>query len=458
MVASDVKSLVHNVKLSSVVPGKVTPNNTVHELTSMDLAMKLHYLRGLYFFRSDAAQGLTNFDLKKPMAYWLELYPTASGRIRWSETERPVIKCNDSGIRIVEAQCDRSLDEWLAATKEDGGWELQDLLVHSEVLGPALGFSPMIYVQFTWFACGGICVGLNWAHVLGDAFAASSFINVWGQMMAGHAPPKPLHTLVPERPAYPADSGLGTAPSTIKRVNPVGDCWLVVNNCKLATYSIHITMQQLDHIMGKYGLFGESKTSHFELLSALIWKSLSKIRGDNGPKVVTVCEKNVRRELNPLPSNGMGLSRAEVNFLAAEAEVSDLARLIAEAVNENGSIEEMVEKDDGKLDYIAYGANLTFVNLEGADVYGLELKGRKPIFANYTISGVGDEGVVLVLPGPGNGNEKGGGFGRTVTMVLPHAQMAQIRKEINETWGLLPCPTDKATASDIETSSASKDK
>ncbi|KAI6687885.1 hypothetical protein NL676_024713 [Syzygium grande] len=435
MVASDVKSPVHSVKLSSMVPAKVTGNNTVHELASMDLAMKLHYLRGLYFFRSDAVQGLTISDLKKPMSQWLELYPATSGRIRWSKSEKPVVKCNDSGVRIVEARCDKSLDEWLAATKEeDGGWELQDLLVHSQILGPDLGFSPLIYVQFTWFECGGICVGLSWAHVLGDAFSASSFINMWGQIMAGRAPPKSLRAPIPKRSAFP-----DTAPSTVKRVDPVGESWLVVNDCQLETYSVHLTPPQLDHITSGCRSYDKSKVSHFELLSASIWKFLSKIRGDGGPKVVTICANNVHREVNRLPSNSMDLRRAEVNSSAAEAEVSDLARLITEAADENGLIEEMVGKDDGKLDYIAYGANLTFVNLEGADVYGLELKGQKPIFANYRISGAGDEGVVLVLPGPENGEETGGGgFGRTVTMVLPKAQMAQIKKMINETWGISP--------------------
>ncbi|XP_030542784.1 protein ECERIFERUM 2 [Rhodamnia argentea] len=440
MVASDKKSSVHSVKLSSVVPARVTGDNTVHGLTSMDLAMKLHYLKGLYFFSSEAVQGLTIADLKKPMFQGLELYPMTSGRIRQSESDRPVIKCNDSGVRIIEARCDKSLDEWLAATQEeDGGWELQDLLAHSQVLGPDLGFSPLIYVQFTWFECGGICVGLSWAHVLGDAFSASSFINMWGQIMAGHAPPKSLHAPVPKWPSSPGKSTLDTAPLTVKRVDPVGDCWLAVNNSKLEAYSVHLTLRQLDHITSICGLVGESKVPHFELLSALIWKSVSKIRGDGGPKIVTVCENNVHREVNQLPSNSMDLSRVEVNFSVAEAEVSDLARLITEAENENGMIEEMVEKDEGKLDFIAYGANLTFVNLDGADIYGLELQGRKPIFANYRISGVGDEGVVLVLPGPENGDEKGGGgLARTVTMVLPEAQMAQLKEEINGTWGILP--------------------
>ena len=45
-----------------------------------------------------------------------------------------------------------------------------------------------------------------------------------------------------------------------------------------------------------------------------------------------------------------------------------------------------------------YGANLTFVNLEEADFYGMELKGQKPVHVSYFIDGVGDEGVVLVTP------------------------------------------------------------
>lgn len=277
-------------------------------------------------------------------------------------------------------------------------------------------------------------MGLSWAHVLGDAFSASSFINMWGQIMAGRAPPESLRAPIPKRSAFP-----DTVPSTIKRVDPVGESWLVVNDCQLETYSVQLTPPQLDHITSGCRSYDKSKVSHFELLSASIWKFLSKIRGDGGPKVVTICANNVHREVNRLPSNSMDLRRAEVNSSAAEVEVSDLARLITEAADENGLIEEMVGKDDGKLDYIAYGANLTFVNLEGADVYGLELKGQKPIFANYRISGAGDEGVVLVLPGPENGDEKGGGgFGRTVTMVLPKAQMAQIKKTINETWGISP--------------------
>ena len=34
-------------------------------------------------------------------------------------------------------------------------------------------------------------------------------------------------------------------------------------------------------------------------------------------------------------------------------------------------IEEMVEKKEGEVDYVVYGANLTLLNLEEAMIYGL---------------------------------------------------------------------------------------
>ncbi|PRQ58921.1 hypothetical protein RchiOBHm_Chr1g0364531 [Rosa chinensis] len=40
----------------------------------MDLAMKLHYIKGIYLFQSDAVKGLAVNDLKKPMFQLLQLY------------------------------------------------------------------------------------------------------------------------------------------------------------------------------------------------------------------------------------------------------------------------------------------------------------------------------------------------------------------------------------------------
>lgn len=135
--------LIYNIKLSSVGPGKCTGQDVVYEPNDMDLAMKLHYLRGIYYFPSQAFEGLTIRKIKEPLFTWLNYFPITCGRFRRSESGRPSIKCNDCGVRFVEAQCDKSLDEWLE-TKDAA---LEKLLVPDKIIGPELAFSPLVFLQ-----------------------------------------------------------------------------------------------------------------------------------------------------------------------------------------------------------------------------------------------------------------------------------------------------------------------
>lgn len=145
-------SLISGIKLSSVVPAKVSGDNKSQELTAIDLAMKLHYIKGVYFFRpNEEVRNLTIGDLKKPMFPLLEIYYVVSGRIRRriEDGDRPFIKCNDSGVRIVEADCGKTIDEWLLSIEEhdDKISHRDGDLVHSRAIGPDLGFSPLAFIQ-----------------------------------------------------------------------------------------------------------------------------------------------------------------------------------------------------------------------------------------------------------------------------------------------------------------------
>ncbi|KAL6135928.1 hypothetical protein ACLB2K_068153 [Fragaria x ananassa] len=122
MASTSTNTAIHRTKssmrLSSVVPATVTAEeHKVHELTNMDLALKLHYIKGVYYF--SRVEGVTSYDLKKSMFQLLQLYFPAAGRIRRSENGRPFIKCNDNGVRIVEVRCDETVDEWLAMALGD---------------------------------------------------------------------------------------------------------------------------------------------------------------------------------------------------------------------------------------------------------------------------------------------------------------------------------------------------
>ena len=137
-------SEVHSHKLSSVVPGAVTGDEVIHELSNMDLAMKLHYLRTVYFFKaSEVIEGLGILKLKEPIFAMLNFFYLVAGRIRRTESGRPFIRCNDSGVRVIEAQCDKTIDEWLESEHSS----LDGQLAADKVLGPDLPFAPLVYIQ-----------------------------------------------------------------------------------------------------------------------------------------------------------------------------------------------------------------------------------------------------------------------------------------------------------------------
>lgn len=129
--------------LSSVVPANVT-GDLLHELTGVDLASKLHYLRAVYYFKpSEAVERLTIWQMKEPMFLMLGTFYVAAGRIRRHGTGRPYLKCNDSGVRTVEANAATTVEEWMEMEEVDRAKHL----VYDKVLGPDLAFSPLVYLQ-----------------------------------------------------------------------------------------------------------------------------------------------------------------------------------------------------------------------------------------------------------------------------------------------------------------------
>ncbi|XP_059447770.1 protein ECERIFERUM 26-like [Corylus avellana] len=419
MVSSKEESPVYGVRLSSVGPSRWTGSGVVHELSGMDLAMKLHYLKLVYFFSSHAAEGVTVVRLKETIFEWLNHNYYTSGRVwRSEESGRPYIKCNDCGSRFIEAQCDKTVDQWLE-TKE---WSLDNLLVSQQVIGPQLSFSPPLLIQVTQFKCGGMSLGLSWAHILGDAFCLSDFINGWGRILAGIRANSPSNFHKPdpqiERPKNPP-------PLSVKQVDPVGDHWITANNCKMDTFSFHVTASQLAILQSSPNQTDEIPI--FESLCGVIWQCFAKVReGRVEPKTVTICRKDPTRPTNGIVTNTQIISSIKADFSIMETSPKKLAKwILNQAVDERRQIEELVESDGGVSDFIVYGANLTFVDLQEAEFYGLELNGHKPDWVSFSVQGVGDEGAVLVFPG-----RKDCGEARVVTIILPENEAWKLKSEL----------------------------
>ncbi|KAI3683398.1 hypothetical protein L1987_83901 [Smallanthus sonchifolius] len=423
MVSSNDQNSIYDIKISMVAPGYISGRDVGQELTTMDLAMKLHYLRFVYYFKSPTFDGFTILKIKETMFNWLSHAYIPCGRLRRTDSGRPFIKCNDSGVRLIEAKCHLSLDEWLES-KDDSRHKL---LVSNQVLGPDLAYSPLVLIQLTDFKCGGKSVGMSWSHLLGDAFSAVGFINLWAQAIADHYPAQPLimaqqqnHTYGFQNPKPNLD------PLSVKRVGPVGDLWATSNNSKMETFSFYISTSELTRLQAQ--ICEKIDVPEFECICVVIWQCLAKVRNGSGPKVVTICRndwKNRNKGIITNESQTIGLIKIDIH--AGDYKPLELVSLIMNKVDdERMKIEEVMGRDG---DFLIYGANFTFVDFSHASFYEMEVGGQKPIYVNCSIDNVGDEGVVLVLPAP-----KGCSYGRMVSVTLPERQVPELKSVLKEDW------------------------
>ncbi|KAI3826622.1 hypothetical protein L1987_00671 [Smallanthus sonchifolius] len=423
MVSSNEKNSIYDIKISTVAPGLISGRDVVQELTTMDLAMKLHYLRFVYYFRAPTFDGFTILKIKETMFNWLSHAYIPCGRLRRTDSGRPFIKCNDSGVRIIEAKCHLSLDEWLES-KDDSRHKL---LVSNQVLGPDLYYSPFVLIQLTDFKCGGKSVGMSWSHVLGDAFSAVGFINLWAQAIADHYPAQPLTMVQQQNHTYDFQNPKPNLdPLSVKRVGPVGDLWATSNNSKMETFSFYISTSELTRLQAQ--ICEKKDVPEFECICVVIWRCLAKVRNGSGPKVLTICRNDLKnRNKGIITNESQTIGLVKINLPAGDYKPLELASLIMnKADDERMKIEEVMGRDD---DFLIYGANLTFIDFSDASFYEMEVRRQKPVYVNCSIDNVGDEGVVLVLPTP-----KGCSDGRMVSVTLPEHQVPELKSVLKEDW------------------------
>ncbi|KAI3746929.1 hypothetical protein L6452_09371 [Arctium lappa] len=429
MVSSKEESPICDIKISTVGPGYVSGHGAVQELTSMDLAMKLHYLRTTYYFRSQALEGLTIINIKDTMFKWLSHAYIPCGRFRRSDSGRPFIKCNDCGVRFIEARCTMTLDEWLEL-RDDGNHKL---LVPNQVLGPDLSFSPLVLMQLTKFKCGGTSVGMSWAHVLGDAFSAAGFMNLWGQATRSQYPAQPLRMAHSNNVGHNLKSPMND-PIAVVRVGPLGDHWANSNHSKMVTYSFSVSWPELTRLQSKIcGDKDHRQMPPFETICTVVWQCVAKAKHGSEVKVVTICKHDSKRSFEGVISNeAQTIKVVKTDSCVEELSLMELGMLIMnQGVDERRNIKEAMETDTELPDFLIYGANLTFVDLYDVPFYELNVRGHSPVYVNCAIDSIGDEGVVLVLPAPKNQSD-----GMTVSITLTEDQISEFRSVLKEEWSL----------------------
>ncbi|CAI9271416.1 unnamed protein product [Lactuca saligna] len=430
MVFSKAESQFYDIKVTTVGPGYISGENAVQELTAMDLAMKLHYIRAVYYFRSPAFEGLSIVAIKEVIFKWHSKAYIPCGRLRRGDSGRPYIKCNDCGARMIEAKCNMTLDEWLESVDDDK----HKLLVPNPVIGPDLPFSPPVFMQLTMFKCGATSVGVSWAHVLGDVFSAMIFMNMWGDATRDLYPAQPLLMA-------PSHNDQGTKyksamkdPLAIKRVDPVGDHWATINDTKIDTYSFYLSWPELTRLQSKICGDNDHQTiPPFESICSVVWQCLAKIKQGSNVNTVTICQRESQNSFEGVLTNkAQSIKVVKTEESVEEFSIMELGLLLMnQGVDERKSIEETMESDGGLADFLLYGANLTFVDLLDAPLYDLDIRGNTPVYVNCVIDNVGDEGVVLVYPARKDQSE-----GMRVSVTLPQTHLSKLKSMLKKEWSL----------------------
>lgn len=162
-----------------------------------------------------------------------------------------------------------------------------------------------IYMQVTYFKCGGVALGVGIEHRVSDGLSSLHFVNTWSDMARGldiKIPPFFDRTLLRARdPPQPSFSHVEYEPSH-QSTNPSAS-----ESTKVSIFQM--TSDQLNHLKAKFKEDGNTiKYSSYEMLAGHIWKCATKARqlADDQETRLFVATDGRSRLKPPLPPGYFG--------------------------------------------------------------------------------------------------------------------------------------------------------
>ncbi|OMO70062.1 Transferase [Corchorus olitorius] len=257
-----------------VIPARDTPKTTLW-VSNLDLVMVRHHTLSVHFYKPDGSSNF--FDpkvLKDALSEILVPFYPAAGRLQYDENGRLEIICNGKGVLFIEAEISCVMDDLVG-----------DFTDSSKVpqLAPKVDYSggissyPLVAFQVTRFNCGGVSLGIASQHTLGDGVSGLHIINSWADMARGlplEIPPFLDRTLlrarIPPAPTFPHVEFEPTP--CLKNSIPTDP---KPSNI-LSVFKI--TVDQLNTLKAKINENVTAKYSTYSILTAHIWRCVTKAR------------------------------------------------------------------------------------------------------------------------------------------------------------------------------------
>ncbi|XP_078443605.1 HXXXD-type acyl-transferase family protein [Wolffia australiana] len=262
-----------SVRRSSMVrPAKPTPDRRLWN-ANVDLVVPRFHTPSVYFYSPDASPAFFDFaTLEKALAEALVTFYPMAGRLSLDDDGRVEINCTGEGVLFVEATTDMAVSDFgdFAPTPD-----LKRLIPAVDYSGEISSF-PLLVLQLTRFACGGVALGVGMQHHVADGFAGLHFINSWAGLARG-LPISPLpfidRSLLRARdPPKPSFPHVEYQPPPIMKTT--------VSSTNPAVAMFKFTPEEMNALKAKAREHGKGeKYSSYALLAGHVWRRVSEARG-----------------------------------------------------------------------------------------------------------------------------------------------------------------------------------
>ncbi|KAK4388919.1 protein ECERIFERUM 2 [Sesamum angolense] len=379
-----------------VQPGQISP------LSILDRVMEHNHLRVVFYYglQTRRRAGELTKKLRESITDMLSAFPVVTGRLLRTSEGDWTIKCNDAGVRMVEARVEGTVDEWLKNVDREK--ELK--LVHWEEMFQRQYFWSTFYVQITEFEGGGLAV----------------------------APPF-FHPLPPPRTGKKNRNF-----HSINHYKSAKENSVPASDTKQTTITLKFNQEMVKNCINMARTTNadncQPSLTPFEALAALFWTRISKVKGmKSGLVDMSLC-LDVRKVLGlekGFFGNCMVYNRVQGDGIQ-ENDLSKAAGFIREAVfkidrDEVMDLIEWLEQENWKTyPSCMNGSCLICANLENMNSYSAVFEeNSSPLRVSYYIEPSVGAGQILILPSPGGD----GPCSRVVSVTLPEVEAEKLLED-----------------------------
>ncbi|XP_071930536.1 hydroxycinnamoyl-CoA:piscidic acid hydroxycinnamoyltransferase-like [Coffea arabica] len=327
--------MVNLIASHIVKPAKPIPTKVMF-LSECDQRVAVTHATVVHFYKPESPELLNDATevLKDSLSEALVAFYPLAGRLYPKDGGRVELQCNSMGALLVEAQSELKIQDFGDFCPAP---QIRALIPPIDYSNTPLHEVPLLLVQITKLACGGVSLGVAASHVIADGQSWFHFFSEWAKIARGEkSDDKPFldRTIFQQ---YEDDHPSSTAPkSQYSDFFPlpvlIGQSSSLEERKKSTNCAmLKLSKDQIEQIKNKanyqdlmiHKTNNQSPFSRFVAVSAHIWKCLSKARMHN-PDQETVLYVSVdfRNRLKPpLPGRYFGNAVLPV---PARAIVGDL--------------------------------------------------------------------------------------------------------------------------------------